>query len=96
MKAIIEKIKTITAEEFATTIEELNTSNFELPRVARQAAMNLISEFCLLSDGTIGPFFGNRTHGSVFNARKRVSDALDVNPGFKMTYQRIKERIQES
>lgn len=96
MKAIIEKIKAITAEEFCTTIEDINTSNFELPRIARQAAMNLISEYCCLSDGTIGPFFGNRTHGSVFNARKRVSDALDVNKGFKITYQRIKERIEES
>jgi len=93
MTAIIQKIKSITAEEFGVTVEQMEgLARNQMPTIARQAAMFLIMDHCGLNECTVGQLF-NRHHGTVYNAKKQTQNALDVNKGFRATIKIITERI---
>lgn len=96
MKAIIEKIKTITAEEFGITAMAMSgPTRSEAVVVPRMTAMQLVWRLCGVADATIAHYF-KKNPGTVHHARKRVSEMLETNKHFKQTYEKIWNEIKES
>lgn len=97
MKAVIEKIKLITADEFGITVTALSgPTRTEAVAIPRMTAMQIVWRYCGLTNKTIANYFGRRDHASVYHARKRVKEMLETSNGYTKTYEKIWQEIQES
>ena len=67
------------------------TSRARPNRIAhpRMMAMFLVIQETDLSLAEIGERFGNRDHGTVIHARKRISEALEIKPELNDTIRKI-------
>ena len=62
--------------------------------VARQVAMYFSKQYTNHSLKSIGHYFGGRDHSTVIHALQAVSNALDTEPHFKLSFNELQQKIK--
>ena len=94
MKAAIDQIIQLTAEEFGVMPQAIRGRNkSEFLSLARQAAMHLCWRHIGFTDRTIAHHFGKRDGPAISWARKTVSSLMETNKAFRKSYQKIESKI---
>lgn len=96
MKAAINQIIEITAEEFGVTPRAIvGDIRAEFIAIPRMAAMVLVRTHLGLKTTTVGYYF-NRNHSTVSHAQRRFSQHHQTNKAFRKAYQKIEEKLKNT
>lgn len=89
-----EDVKQMVARFYHFSMNDFS-SKFRPGRLAwaRQVAMTLCVELCHVSSGDVGREFGNRDHGTVLHAIKRVHERCQVDKGAADDLRIIRESL---
>ena len=91
----IDYIQKAVANHYSITPEDLKSKSRKKELVvARQVAMYFSKQYTNHSLKSIGHYFGGRDHSTVIHALQAVSNALDTEPHFKVSFNELQQKIK--
>jgi chromosomal replication initiator protein len=88
-------IQKTVAAHYSVSLENLKSKSRKKELVnARQIAMYFAKKYTNHSLKSIGYYFGGRDHSTVIHALQSVSNMLDTEPHFKLSFKDLQRKIK--